>query len=146
MNRRKLLSWFGLGWLVSILPSSLIGCSDTASTSKTSSATPESVAAAPSDNFKSIGTVAQLDKDGQLVYEKVAVVRDPQNANALLAVNATCTHKGCIVKWKSDKKQYVCPCHDAEFTANGTVIAGPADKPLIRYNAKIDKGYVLVSI
>jgi serine protease len=33
MNRRKLLSWFGLGWLVSILPSSLIGCSDNSSPS-----------------------------------------------------------------------------------------------------------------
>jgi cytochrome b6-f complex iron-sulfur subunit len=70
MDRRKLLSWFGLGWLVSILPSSLIGCSENSSPSASSSAsatpttpatnsTPK-VAAAPSGNFQVAGTVAQL--------------------------------------------------------------------------------------
>ena len=150
MNRRKVLSWFGLGWLVSLLPSSLIGCSDAkspnASSTNTSSAASESVAAAPSANFKAIGTVAQLDKDGQLVSDKIAVVRDPQDANKVLAVNATCTHSGCTVKWKTADKEFVCPCHDAKFGANGAVKQGPANKPLPRYAAKIEKGQVLVAI
>lgn len=154
MDRRKLLSWFGLGWLASLLPSSLLGCSDSnpSNTSSSSPASdspaksaPESVAAAPS--FKSIGTVAQLDKDGSLVSadKKITVVRDPKDKTKLLAVNTACTHKGCTVLWKSDKKQYVCPCHDAEFAANGSVIAGPAKTPLPNYAAKIEKDQVVVS-
>ena len=147
MNRRKLLSWFGLGWLVSLLPSSLIGCTEANAPSASSTkASPESLAAAPTKNFKAIGTVAQLDKDGQLTSDKIAVVRDPKNANNVLAVNTVCTHKGCDVKWKSDKKQYVCPCHDAEFAADGVVFAGPAKKPLQVYAAKIENGQVLVSV
>jgi cytochrome b6-f complex iron-sulfur subunit len=154
LNRRKLLSWFGLGWLASLLPSSLIGCSDatntpsaSSTTSSTPKAAPESVAAAPSGNFKAIGTVAQLDKDGSLVSKekKISVIRDPKDKNKLLAVSTTCTHKGCAVAWKSDKKQYVCPCHDAKFAANGAVIAGPAKTPLPTYGAKIEKDQVLVS-
>ncbi len=148
MDRRKLLSWFGLGWVVSMLPTSLVGCSDAKSSNESASTTasaPENVDAAPIGNFKAIGTVAQLDKDGQLVSDKIAVVRDPKDGNKVLAVNATCTHNGCTVKWKSDKKQYVCPCHDAKFASNGAVLEGPAKKPLPRYAAKIEKGQVLVS-
>ncbi len=143
MNRRKLLSWFGLGWLVSLLPSSLIGCTEA---NAPSTVAPESLLAAPTKSFKAIGTVAQLDKDGQLTSDKIAVVRDPKNASKLLAVSSVCTHKGCDVKWKSDKKQYVCPCHDAEFAADGAVLAGPAKKSLQVYAVKIDNGQVLVGV
>ena len=148
MNRRKVLSWFGLGWLASLLPSSLIGCSEAkSSTSLSSTAAPESVAAAPNaTNFKAIGTVAQLDKDGQLISDKIAVVRDPKDASKVLAVNATCTHNGCTVKWKTADQQFVCPCHDAKFAADGAVKQGPANKPLPRYAAKIEKGQVLVAV
>jgi cytochrome b6-f complex iron-sulfur subunit len=156
MNRRKLLSWFGLGWLASILPSSLIGCSENSSPSASSSAsaspttaattaTPK-VAAAPSGNFKEVGTVAQLDKDGQLLSNKIRVVRDLKDKTKLLAVSTVCTHEQCEVKWKSDEKKYDCPCHDAEFALDGKVLKGPAKKPLPTYTAKIENGKVLVSV
>ncbi|MBD2178224.1 Rieske (2Fe-2S) protein [Pseudanabaena sp. FACHB-1998] len=148
MDRRKLLSWFGLGWLISFLPSSLSGCSDTNSVSNSSSpAAPESVAAAPRGEFKAIGSVAQLDKDGKLIStdKKILVVRDPKNSNKVLAVNSACTHKGCVVEWQKSSQEYVCPCHDAKFAANGSVKQGPANKALPTYAAKIEKGQVLVS-
>ncbi len=143
MDRRKLLSWFGLGWVVSILPPSLIGCSDSNSPSA-SSAPAATVAAAPSGTFKEVGTLAQLDQDKQLVSNKISVVRDINDNNKLLAVSMVCTHKGCDVKWKSNK--YVCPCHEAQFGADGKVLAGPAEKPLSNYVAKIENGKVLVNV
>ncbi|NUN65362.1 Rieske (2Fe-2S) protein [Pseudanabaena biceps] len=147
MNRRKLLSWFGLGWLASMLPSSLIGCSEAQPEASSPIASSESVAAAPSSSFKAIGTIAQLDKEGSLLSadKKVIVIRDPQDAKKVVAVNPTCTHKGCTVQWKSADKAFVCPCHDAEFTASGAVKEGPAKTPLTRYNAKIENGKVLVN-
>ena len=152
LNRRKLLSWFGLGWLASLLPSSLVGCSEaTPPTASTPASTPAStsttVAAAPSGTFKVIGTVAQLKKDKVLVSsdKKIAVVSNPNDATKVLAVNAACTHKGCVVVWNSASKEFVCPCHDAKFAADGAVRQGPADKPLQRFAAKIENGQVLVS-
>ena len=153
LNSRKLLSWFGLGWLASLLPSSLIGCSEStptatasapASSPTTATAT---VAAAPSGTFKVIGTVAQLEKDKVLVSsdKKIAVVSNPNDATKVLAVNAACTHKGCVVVWNSANKEFVCPCHDAKFAADGAVRQGPADKPLQSFPAKIENGQVLVS-
>ena len=143
MNRRKLLSWFGLGWLASLLPSSLVGCSEV----KTPEVTSTVPASSASNTFKAIGTVAQLDKDKNLLSDdkKIAVVRDPQDNNKVIAVNPTCTHKGCTVKWKATDKIFVCPCHDAQYAADGTVRQGPADKPLQRFTAKIENGQVFVS-
>ena len=144
MDRRKLLSWFGIGWLVSLLPSSLTGCSDSSAPSASSPNSPESVAAAPSGKVIDVGTVAQLDQNKQLVSNKISVVRDINDNNKLLAVSTVCTHNGCDVKWKSSK--YVCPCHDAEFAADGKILAGPAKKSLLTYVAKIENGKVLVSV
>jgi cytochrome b6-f complex iron-sulfur subunit len=125
----------------------LIGCSDNPAPSASSSPTStESVAVAPKGNFKEAGTVAQLDKDRQLVFDKIRVVYDPTDKTKLLAVSTVCTHKQCDVKWKSDEKKYDCNCHGAEFAADGKVVEGPATKPLPTYAAKIENGKVLVSV
>ena len=46
----------------------------------------------------------------------------------LYAINATCTHLGCLVK--QAQAGFECPCHGSQFTANGTVANGPATLPL----------------
>lgn len=43
-------------------------------------------------------------------------------------VSSRCTHRGCTVEWK--KKFFKCPCHGAEFAFDGSVVKGPAKKPL----------------
>jgi cytochrome b6-f complex iron-sulfur subunit len=46
----------------------------------------------------------------------------------LYAINATCTHLGCLVK--QAQAGFECPCHSSQFAANGAVIQGPATLPL----------------
>jgi cytochrome b6-f complex iron-sulfur subunit len=46
----------------------------------------------------------------------------------LYAINATCTHLGCLVK--QAQAGFECPCHGSQFTANGAVTQGPATLPL----------------
>ncbi len=45
--------------------------------------------------------------------------------------NAKCTHAGCIVEWIEGSRYFKCPCHGAQFDANGNVISGPAPSPLV---------------
>jgi glycine/D-amino acid oxidase-like deaminating enzyme/nitrite reductase/ring-hydroxylating ferredoxin subunit len=44
--------------------------------------------------------------------------------------SATCTHAGCIVHWNSLESCWDCPCHGSQFAPDGTVLNGPAVKPL----------------
>lgn len=46
----------------------------------------------------------------------------------LYAINATCTHLGCLVK--QAQAGFECPCHGSQFTASGAVTNGPAPQPL----------------
>jgi 3-phenylpropionate/trans-cinnamate dioxygenase ferredoxin reductase subunit len=68
------------------------------------------------------GDVFQVDG------EKLAVSRDQQGE--LRAVSPVCTHLGCIVEWNRDKGTWDCPCHGSRYKPDGSVINGPAKRPL----------------
>ena len=59
---------------------------------------------------------------------KVAAYRDP--AGRVHAVSAGCTHLGCDVEWNSAEKSWDCPCHGSRFGTDGSVLNGPATRPL----------------
>lgn len=60
--------------------------------------------------------------------EKFAVRR--LRDGTLQALSANCTHKGCTVSWNNVEQTWDCPCHGSIFAADGSVIHGPARKPL----------------
>ncbi len=138
MKRRDFINWVGLGWLASSLPVAIAACSSGSNT--------RTVAAA--SDWQSVGTTAELDKTGQLLAENspagpVLVVGTSKTSH-LIAVNPTCTHKGCTVDWNAEAKKFVCPCHHAEYGADGKVQKGPAKESLKTYSSKIEGNSVLV--
>jgi cytochrome b6-f complex iron-sulfur subunit len=42
------------------------------------------------------------------------------------ALNAVCTHLGCVVPWNRAAGKYMCPCHGSQYDGTGKVIRGPA--------------------
>jgi cytochrome b6-f complex iron-sulfur subunit len=42
------------------------------------------------------------------------------------AINATCTHLGCVVPWNKAANKFCCPCHGSQYDENGKVVRGPA--------------------
>lgn len=136
MKRREFINWAGLGLIASYLPVALVACSQTSADEEEYSDTKE---------FLSVGTEAQLEKTGFLLNKdlKVVVVKDAKDK--LSAVNPTCTHQGCIVEWKKDINTFVCPCHNAKFSADGKVLAKPASTDLSTYQVQIENGEILVT-
>ncbi len=70
-------------------------------------------------------------------YPPDSVTLDPQNAifvvnspQGFYALQATCTHLGCLTAWKPELGIIACPCHGSKFNRDGTKITGPAPKPL----------------
>lgn len=73
---------------------------------------------------------------------RVFVVRDEERFHVISAV---CTHLGCTVQWKADQRRFDCPCHGSRFRDDGTVIGGPAPRPLAWYALSLSPdGYLQV--
>ena len=72
------------------------------------------------------GAGAVLRVDG----ERCAVHRD--ESGALHAVSARCTHLGCLVRFNDAETAWECPCHGSRFAVDGSVLQGPANRPLER--------------
>lgn len=65
---------------------------------------------------------------------KHAVYRDEEGS--LIERSAVCTHVGCIVHWNGFEKCWDCPCHGSQFLPDGTVINGPAVRPLAKVKSR----------
>ena len=60
---------------------------------------------------------------------RVWVKRDSLGVMALVA---TCTHLGCEVNYRQEKKEWLCPCHGSIYDLEGRPVSGPALKALPR--------------
>ncbi len=139
MNRRTFLNWVGVSLVATSLPVALAACTSQKAETPASPAAPAS--------GQSIGTTAELDKTGQLLNKNSPVgpilVVGTSKTN-IIAVNPTCTHKGCDVAWQSASKQFVCPCHGSAFAADGKVLKGPAQEPLKTYAVKVQGDSIVI--
>jgi len=60
------------------------------------------------------------------------------------AFGPQCTHLGCAYHWDEGRQQFLCPCHSSLFRMDGSVISGPAPRPLDRYETKVENGRLMV--
>ncbi|MEI7031703.1 FAD-dependent oxidoreductase [Streptomyces pratensis] len=59
---------------------------------------------------------------------RCAVHRDEDGT--VRAVSARCTHLGCLVAFNEAETAWECPCHGSRFGVDGSVLQGPAVRPL----------------
>ncbi|WHX23339.1 FAD-dependent oxidoreductase [Streptomyces malaysiensis subsp. malaysiensis] len=59
-----------------------------------------------------------------------AVHRDEKGR--LRSLSARCTHLGCLVRFNDAERTWECPCHGSRFAVDGSVLQGPAVRPLKR--------------
>jgi glycine/D-amino acid oxidase-like deaminating enzyme/nitrite reductase/ring-hydroxylating ferredoxin subunit len=69
--------------------------------------------------------------EGKVVHldgARVAVYRDRQGVVTMRL--AACTHMDCEVHFNPAETTWDCPCHGSRFRVDGSLIAGPAERPL----------------
>lgn len=93
--------------------------------------------------LKKLITVEQRDGWRKVVSEKaVYVIKD---ANGKLDVRSSiCPHLGCSVAWHPEKNQFVSPCHNGIFAADGKLLGGPPRRDMDRLDSKIEDGVLKV--
>ena len=60
--------------------------------------------------------------------------------------SAVCSHLGCLVNYRKEKREFVCPCHGGRYDLSGRNIAGPPPAPLTRFPVRIENGMVMVGV
>jgi nitrite reductase/ring-hydroxylating ferredoxin subunit len=74
----------------------------------------------------------------------VLMIVQPTRGN-FAAYSAICTHAGCEVS-RATARAIICTCHDSEFsTADGSRVAGPASRPLRKFDVVERNGMLFLS-
>jgi nitrite reductase/ring-hydroxylating ferredoxin subunit len=68
-----------------------------------------------------------------------------RTGDGLVARSLVCTHFGCQLRWDAARDQYVCPCHEGAFGADGRPVAGPPVRPLQELPVRVEAGRVRVA-
>ncbi|CAN8068469.1 unnamed protein product [Agarophyton chilense] len=67
------------------------------------------------------------------------IVTDDKSDLEFYALNAVCTHLGCVVPWNQAEKKFKCPCHGSQYAPTGAVVRGPAPLPLALERVETDE-------
>ncbi|MBR58551.1 MAG: hypothetical protein CMH54_11080 [Myxococcales bacterium] len=62
------------------------------------------------------------------------------------AIDITCTHWGCHVRYSPKKDDIFCPCHGSRFSTGGAVTEGPAEENLRSYPVTTTANGVQISL
>jgi cytochrome b6-f complex iron-sulfur subunit len=137
VNRRGFLTWATRGSLA-VAAAAVAGQFARFLSFEPPLADPPILAVGQPDSFQRRATA-------YIAEARLYIRRDNQG---LSAVDAVCTHLGCLVKMGEgdDAGGFVCPCHDSKFDAQGIALNGPATKPLRFLHLWIDEetGQVMV--
>lgn len=66
------------------------------------------------------------------------------DADRFRALSTRCMHRGCQVDPANDR--FVCPCHGSEYAADGAVLSGPTELPLVEYRVIAEAERIVVHL
>jgi len=90
-------------------------------------------------------SVSEIPVGGAVILSDEKIVISQPTPGEIAAFSTTCTHQGCPVSQVSEAG-IVCACHNSVFsTLDGSVISGPATKPLAPIAVTVSEDQVFKS-
>ncbi len=108
---------------------------------------PETSAPAEGETASSNGliSVSEVPVGGAVILSEEKVVITQPTPGEINAFSTTCTHQGCPVSQVNDSG-ILCACHNSVFsTLDGSVVSGPASRPLDPIEVSIQGDQVIRS-
>lgn len=62
-----------------------------------------------------------------------------------IALTGTCSHESCQIT-DADAEAFVCPCHESKFSERGSVLRGPAERPLQEHATTFAEGLLTITV
>lgn len=59
-------------------------------------------------------------------------------------LSSICPHLGCLVQWDASADQFHCPCHGSIYSADGSLVRGPALRGMDPLPHRIQNGKLMV--
>jgi Rieske Fe-S protein len=154
-SRRSLLRAAGVGGAVIAVGAAAAACSSNGpttsnpppATNAATSSAPTSAAATGASgggNGTALWTTAQIPLKGGMINGSAdgGIVVTQPSSGEYKAFTSVCTHMQCTVGSVSNNV-ITCPCHGSEYSAeDGSVINGPAPKPLAAKNITVSGGNI----
>jgi cytochrome b6-f complex iron-sulfur subunit len=78
--------------------------------------------------------------------ERKARVFIVSSTAGIAVLSAICSHLGCLVNYRKETREFVCPCHGGKYDMAGKNIAGPPPMPLTSYPVEVRNGMVMVGV
>ncbi len=67
-----------------------------------------------------------------------------RSASDIVVYSPICPHLGCRYEWDSGDSTFKCPCHGSVYKIDGTVVAGPAPRPMDTLPSEVKQGTLYV--
>ena len=87
--------------------------------------------------------IEQVDGWRKAVSEKAVYITKDAHGQ-LCVLTSVCPHLGCTVPWNKEKNQFVCPCHGATFSPDGTRVSGPSQRGMDTLETSVHDGQLQV--
>lgn len=124
MDRKEFLKLMGFSLSSYIILQNLNGCGDSNATQPT---TVDFTIDLNDPQFSDL-----KNNGGFIVYNNVLIIRTV--SGVLKALSSKCTHENTTLEYDNTNDKIVCPKHNSQFSTDGKVLKGPANKNLYVYN------------
>jgi menaquinol-cytochrome c reductase iron-sulfur subunit len=92
------------------------------------------------------GVVARDDGAWPRTFQRTAVFVWRRSEAELVVFSRSCTDLGCALDYEQGSGCFFCPCHGGVFAQDGRRLAGPPNRPMLRYAHRVRDGVIEIDV